>query len=332
MKRAGNLFHQITDFQNLYLAFKKAFKGTNRTDDSLSFYFNLEKELFVLKKELEAKTYQPGAYRHFKVFDPKERTISVAPFRDRVVHHAIVNILELIYEKRFIFDSYATRKEKGTHKAILRAQTFLRKNRWFLKADIEKYFENIDHDILLATLERKIKDRDALLLLERIIRNGGQNNKGLPIVNLTSQFLANVYFAPFDHFVKEELGERFYVRYMDDFVFFNKEKLHLKELCVKTEDYLREHLNLKLKERAVMINQRTHGLSFLGARVFPRLTRIKRESLKRCLKKFKERLNDMKKGKLSEERLRHSLDSIIGHLAFFNSQELTSSIFWGRCR
>lgn len=332
MKRAGNLFHRITDFQNLYLAFKKAFKGTNRTEDSLSFYFNLEKELFVLKKELEAKTYQPGAYRHFKVFDPKERTISVAPFRDRVVHHAIVNVLELIYEKRFIFDSYATRKEKGTHKAILRAQTYLRKNRWFLKADIEKYFENIDHNILIAILERKIKDRDALLLLERIIRNGGQNGRGLPIGNLTSQFLANVYLDPFDHFVKEELCERFYVRYMDDFIIFGKEKGHLKELRFRVEKFLRVQLNLRLKEKIVMINQRAHGLSFLGARVFPCLTRIKRESLKRCLKKFKERLNDMKNGKLSEERLRHSLDSIIGHLAFFNSQELTRNIFWGRCR
>lgn len=331
MKREGNLFHKITDFENLYLAFKKAFKGTNRTETTLSFFFNLEKELLDLKKELEDKTYQPEGYRHFKIHDPKERIISVAPFRDRVVHHAIVNILEPIYEKRFIFDSYATRKEKGTHKAILRGKDFLRKNRWFLKADIEKYFDNVDHKMLAAILARKIKDGDVLRLIEGIIKNGGKDGKGLPIGNLTSQFLANVYLDPFDHFVKEELGERHYIRYMDDFIIFSREKEPLKGLRFELEKFLRERLNLRLKEKALLINQRLHGLSFLGARIFPNLIRIKRESLKRCMKKLRQRMNEREQGKVSDERFKRSLDSIMGHISFFNCEELKRDIFWGRC-
>lgn len=322
MKRAGNLFRQVTEFQNLHLAFKKAFRGANRTEESLAYFFDLEKNLLALREDLEGKTYEPGAYRYFKVFDPKERVIAVAPFRDRVLHHAIVNILEPLYEKSFIFDSYATRKEKGTHKAIERAQAFLRKNRWFFKADIEKYFDSIDHQLLLAILERKIKDPDLLWLLRAIIANGGIDSRGLPIGNLTSQFLANVYLDPFDHFVKERLRVPFYIRYMDDFVLFNQEKETLKTLRPTLEHFLSTRLGLRLNQKVVLINQSGHGLGFLGARIFPNLKRIKRESLKRCLKKYRERLWERQAGRITEKAFGQSLASIVGHIGYFDSCEL----------
>ena len=145
MKRTGYLFETIYSFDNLYKAFKKAFKGSGRTPDSCRFHFNLENELLKLKNELESGIYQPEKYRFFKIFDPKERIISVAPFRDRVVHHAVVRVLEPIFEKTFIYDSYATRKFKGTHRAVKRAQNFLNKNFFYLKTDIKKYFNSIDH-------------------------------------------------------------------------------------------------------------------------------------------------------------------------------------------
>lgn len=330
MKRAGNLFPRITEFENLHRAFKKAFKGANRTEESLAYFFNLEKNLLALKEDLEGKTYQPGAYQYFKVFDPKERVIAVAPFRDRVVHHAIVNILEPLYEKSFIFDSYATRKEKGTHKAIERAQGFLRNNRWFLKADVEKYFDSIDHQVLLSLLKRKIKDPDLVWLLEGIIQNGGDNGRGLPIGNLTSQFLANVYLDPFDHFVKEELKVHFYLRYMDDFVVFDREKEKVKSWRSAMEGFLETRLKLRLNKKVVLINQSCHGLSFLGSRIFPNLVRIKRESLQRCLKKTRQKLWDYGEGRLSEEGLKQSLSSIIGHIGFFDSWELRKTIFNGQ--
>lgn len=327
MKRIGNLYQQVISFENCYLAFKKAFQGARKSEQSLQFYFNLEHELKKLIDELRTKSYHPAPYRYFTIYDPKEREIAVAPFRDRVVHHAIVNVLEPIYERCFIFDSYATRKNKGTHKAILRAQHFLRRNQWFLKADIQKYFFSIDHDILMEILKRKIKDKDLLWLLEKIIRHGGVKNKGIPIGNLTSQFLANVYLDPFDHFLKQRLHINYYIRYMDDFVIFSKDKSFLKALRSEIEHYLGNNLLLRLKEKSVIINQRIHGLGFLGARIYPKTIRIRSENLKRSLKKYQRRIRQFQSGALEEADLQRSLDSIIGYLSFFDSYELRKHLF-----
>src|SRR6056297_999097 len=166
MKRMGNLYPELCSFNNLV------------------------QNLTTLREGLEKETYQPGKYRTFEISDPKKRTISVAPFEDRVVHHAIVNILEPIYERRFIYDSYATRKDKGTHKAVRRAQTFLRSNKFYLKMDIQHYFDSVVQDILINIIAKKIKDKRLMRLIETIIRNGGDGMTGLPIGNLTSQFFA----------------------------------------------------------------------------------------------------------------------------------------------
>ena len=325
MKRKGNLYPEVIAFNNLYISFLKAFKGCRKNFESLSFFFDLERNLWQLKKELEEHSYCPGSYRYFKIYDPKERLIAVAPFKDRVVHHAIVNVLEPVYERRFIYDSYATRKDKGTHKAILRAQSFLRRNRWFLKTDIKKYFDSVDHDILLKILERKIKDKRMSYLLEKIIRNGGKDGKGLPIGNLTSQFLANVYLDIFDHFVKDKLRVRYYVRYMDDMAFFSNDKSDLKKLKNIFTDFLARELQLGFQNP--FINQQLNGLSFLGARIFPELLRIKPESLNRCVKKVKKRFYEQKQGRIEEENLKQGLASIDGYISFFNAQRLKREIF-----
>ncbi len=207
-----------------------------------------------------AGSYNPGDYSYFTIYEPKKRTISVVPFRDRVVHHALVNVLEPIYENRFIYDSYATRKGKGTHKAILRAQRFMRKNRWYLKMDIRKYFDSIYHAILNAILARKIKDPFILDLCRKIIAKGGDGRRGLPIGNLTSQFFANVYLDLFDHFIKDKLRITGYVRYMDDFCVFDSDRNSLMELRDKITFLLQERLRLEVKENAVLINSRLHGL------------------------------------------------------------------------
>ena len=144
MRRIGNLREPFLSFSNLYTAWKKAFRST-KTAKAYEYSFHLERNLFALHAELSSGLYFPGNYRYFSITDPKERIISVAPFKDRIVHHALVNILELVYERCFFCHSYATRKNKGTHKAITRAQTYLRKNRWYLKMDIAKYFDSIDH-------------------------------------------------------------------------------------------------------------------------------------------------------------------------------------------
>ncbi len=169
MIRSGNLYQQLCSFENLLLAYKKARRGTQTTESKV-FEFNLEKELLELSYELQSTSYQPSTYRYFTIFEPKERLISVATFRDRVVHHAIINLLEPIYEKTFIFHSYATRKNKGTHKAIYKAQEYCRKNLWFCKCDIHKYFDSINHEILINQLTRKVKDIELIRLIAKITK------------------------------------------------------------------------------------------------------------------------------------------------------------------
>lgn len=327
MKRVGYLFEKVTDFQNLLDAAKKAYKGSHHSHEAQDFWFHLEDELLNLQNELQSGIYRPGQYSYFFVCDPKKRKISVAPFRDRVVHHAVVNVLEPIYEKIFIYDSYATRKGKGTHRAIARAQKFLRKNRWFLKADVHKYFDSVDHTILKTILRKKIKDKRLLQLLDNIIDNGGNAGKGLPIGNLTSQFLANVYLNELDHYLKDQLGIRYYIRYMDDLVVFSDHKEELKQIKKWMQLFLMKKLKLRLKDKATYINQRLNGLTFLGSRIFPNHVRIKRENLKRSLKRLHWRENQFKKGLVEESIFFNSVQSILEHIKIANSRSLKMALF-----
>ncbi len=217
-------------------------KRTTRSVD-----YDWESNLLRLQRELIEGTYETGEYRHFFIREPKPRKISAAPFRDRVVHHAIVQMLEPIFERRFIHDSYACRRGKGTHRALDRAQKYLRKYDYYLKTDIVRFFPNVDHAVLVGLLGRTIRDIRLMQLIRHIIASGegvlrdqassgyfpGDDlfallrPRGLPIGNLTSQFFANVLLDPIDHFVKEELRQPGYVRYADDLVLFSDSKAGL---------------------------------------------------------------------------------------------------------
>ena len=308
---------EITAFPNLLRAFRLAKQGCGNTPEVCRFFFHLEPELLRLQRELKDGAYQPGGYYYFTIHDPKQRTIAVAPFRDRVAHHAIVGVLTPIYERRFIHDSYATRPGKGTHAAILRAQHFLRSRPYYLKADIAQYFDSVDHEILMEILRRTLKDRALLGLLERIIRNTPVAGKGLPIGNLTSQFLANVYLDPFDHELKDQRGIRGYLRYMDDFVLFHHSKQELLRLRKLIADDLAERFKLTLHEKVTYLNRATHGLSFLGMRIFRNWIRVKPENRRRSLKRMAARIDAWKRGELDEHALQQSLTSLVGHLRYF---------------
>ena len=321
MQRIGNLRETFLSFSNLHTAWKKAFKST-KTAEAYEYSFHLERNLFALQEELVAGSYLPGDYRYFSITDPKERIISVAPFRDRIVHHALVNILEPIYERAFFYHSYATRKNKGAHKAISQAQAYMRKNRWYLKMDIAKYFDSIDHTILFDLLSRKLKDKFILSVCRKIMDKGGDGERGLPIGNLTSQFWANVYLDRFDHFIKDELALPYYLRYMDDFVVFSNEKDFLKRLRRLMEDYLLLNLKLYTKPAATMLNSRLHGLPFLGVRIFPSTIRIKRENFKRSFARLKLREKEYTQGIISYGKYSASMMSLISHLTYWNSREL----------
>jgi len=309
VQRVGSLKEKFLSFENLYSAYKKARRST-KNYTSYKFAFHVEKELLLLQEELTNESYVHGGYYYFTIFEPKERVISIAKFRDRVVHHALVNVLEPIYEKQFIFDSYATRKDKSTHKAIKRAQVFLRKNRWFLKMDVKKFFGSIDHDVMNAVIRRKIKDRYILDLCKKIITKGGDGTKGLPIGNLTSQFFANVYLDALDHYVKEEQHQKFYVRYMDDFCVFGDDKDSLKRLSKSIAVFLQDKLKLKVKEPTTLINNGLHGLPFLGMRIFPQMIRLKRENFIRSFNKLKTREWEYNKGLIDYIRYTSSMQSL----------------------
>jgi retron-type reverse transcriptase len=241
------VFCHISSYGNLYNAFQKAQKGKRQKDYVIEFESNLDNNLRQLKYELEDFTYHPSPLKEFIVRDPKTRKIGASNFRDRVVYHAICNIIAPIFEKRFIHDSFANQVNKGTHKAVKRAEKFiqkfivqhavggvgvtLRKFRskcigYAFKADIRHYFDTVDHEILLEILKEKIKDPDAIWLVKLILSNHKTEikGKGMPLGNLTSQFFANVYLDKLDQYIKHELKIKYYIRYVDDFVIFHKDK------------------------------------------------------------------------------------------------------------
>ena len=245
MKRLKDLWAPLVSFENLWLAWCKARKGKRRSSQVGAFELGLESNLLALQQELQSGTYWPGCYRLFTIYERKERLIAAAPFRDRVVHHAVMNLIEPPLDCRFIFDSYACRRGKGTHAAVDRYQAWAPQYRYVLKLDIRRYFPSIDHRILKEKLRARIKDHQMLGLLDRIIdgspespANPGwfpgddlltplERRCGIPIGNLTSQFFANLYLDDFDHWVKEVLRAPAYLRYVDDMVLLDNDKRRL---------------------------------------------------------------------------------------------------------
>ena len=263
MKRYNNLFEQIISWQNFRLAFLKASKGKSRSSEVILFTTKLDENLEVLRHGIANQTYSIGEYRQFKIYDPKERIISVASFKDRVIHHAIINILEPIFEKQFIFHTYACRKGKGTHAAARYVFKKARSNNFFLKLDIKKYFASIDHTELKRQLIRIIKDKRCLILLFKIIDSYYfQENKGLPIGNLTSQFFANLYLSSLDHFILEQLKSACYARYMDDMIILADSVQELKEISHSIQMYIKQKLDLTLKQE--IYGKVSKGIPFLG--------------------------------------------------------------------
>lgn len=319
MQRIGGLFEVFCGFQNLLLAWKKTRKGSGKSAEGALFFQGLENELFALQAALIDGSWAPQPFRYFDIYDPKHRTIAVSAFRDRLVHHALVNVLEPVFEKSFIFDSYATRKGKGVHAAVFRAQHFLCRNRFYLKTDVEKFFDSVPHDLLLTILRRKIKDRRLLEVCEKIVCHGQSfaPGFGLPIGNRTSQFFANVYLNVLDHFIKDRLAVKGYVRYMDDFVIFHNDRNVLKSLRARTEDFLGENLMLQLKSSATFLNRPSNGLPFLGRRIFPGIIRLRTENLRRITARMGLRERQLCRGDIDEATFQHSMNSYWAMLSYY---------------
>jgi len=287
MKRASNLIDIIALEENIQMAFYKASKGKKDHEDVIYYAETLYWQIPLLQHQILNLELDIGHYHFFEVYDPKRRSICAASFPERVLHHAIMNICEPVLDACAIYDSYACRKGKGNLKALKRAQKFARQKMYYLKLDIKKYFDSIDHDITLKLLLRKIKDRDVILMFQSILDTYHTSlGKGLPIGNLISQHLANYYLNPFDHWIKEELGIKGYVRYMDDFILFEDNKTKLKHHLERIHQFLHEKLKLELKHN-IQLNYCSKGFPFLGFRIFPNKIRFTAHSRKRFIKKFK---------------------------------------------
>lgn len=314
MKRAKQLIERVADPENLRLAFWKAQKGKRAQREVLEFRGNLEVEIPALRRAFLTGTYHPAPYRRFRIHDPKEREICAAPLRDRVAQHALMNVCDPVFESYQIHDSYACRLGRGTHRAVERAQQFARRHDWFLKLDIRKYFDSIDQSVLKELLLRRIGDREVLRCFWRIIDSYETDpGKGVPIGNLTSQYFANHYLAVMDHYVKETLCCRAYVRYMDDFVLWGDEKAGLKAMGREVIAFLQGRLVLEVKP--MVLGNCARGMTFLGYRVFPEGIRLASRSRLRFRRKLAAVTKALKDGGLSEREAAVRAEPLVAFVA-----------------
>jgi RNA-directed DNA polymerase len=333
--------NQLHNWDNLLLAYRKASKGKRGHPDVAEFEYRLEGNLLQLKHELQDQSYQPGEYHSFYIHDPKIRLISAAPFRDRVVHHALCNLIEPIFEKSFIKDSYANRIGKGTHKALDRAQSFARRFKYVLTCDVRQFFPSIDHKIILGILKQNPSTNEHLWLIQKILDSGIgvlreeydmvyfagddlfsiQRPRGLPIGNLTSQFWANCYLNPFDHFVKRNLRCKGFLRYVDDFLLFSNDKGELKEWRAEIIHELCKY-RVTLHENKCQPRPVDEGIPFLGFTVYSDHRLLKREKGIAFQRKLKKLRIFKANGILSRVQFNASIQGWINHVRWGNTWRL----------
>jgi retron-type reverse transcriptase len=330
-----NIFREIISLENLFLAWDEFRKGKKNRKDVQEFEFNLEDNIFQLYQDLENKTYKHSKYASFYIQDPKLRHIHKATVRDRIIHHLVSKFLEQIYDKDFTFDSYSCRIRKGTHKAIKRLDKFsfpISKNNtssfYALKCDIRKFFDSIDHKILIDILKKRIKDIDFLWLISEIINSfySGDKNKGIPLGNLTSQHFANIYLNPFDKFIKHKLKAKYYIRYTDDFVILDTNRDYLEKIINLIEEFLNDNLKLSLHPNKIIIRKHHQGIDFLGYVSLPHCRILRTKTKIRMFKKIKSKIEDFKNGKISEESLNQTIQSYLGVLSHCNSYKLKKKL------
>jgi retron-type reverse transcriptase len=339
------MFETLTSWDNLLLAFRKASKGKRSQANVALFEYHLEENLLMLQAELQTGSYRPGGYVSFYIHEPKQRLISAAPFRDRVIHHALCNLIEPVFDRSFIADSYANRVGKGTHRALDRCQGFARQYRYALQIDVEQFFPAIDHTLLRDVLARKIDDARVMELIDLILA-GGQGilsevyqqrwfpgddllavnrPKGLPIGNLTSQFWANCFMNPFEHFVKRELRCRAYLRYVDDAALFADDKQTLwdwKVALVERLGRLRLTIHPAAQPRPV-----TEGVPFLGFILYPDRRRLKRRKGIHYRRKLRRLVAAYEAGEIPLEAVTASVQAWVNHARYGNTVGLRKALF-----
>ena len=344
MKIYKNLFWLIISPQALFKAWE-IFKSDKRNKpDVVEFEMDIEKHIFDLYRDLKQDMYHHGPYKGFWIHDPKVRRIHKATVRDRVLHHAIFRALNPIFEPTFIPNSFSCRVGKGTHKGVEKLREMIRAESrnntrpcYSLKCDVRKFFNSIDHTVLLEILGRKVKDEKVMSLMREVVgsfdavRTDLFDRKGVPIGNLTSQIFANIYMNEFDQFVKQRLKVKHYARYTDDFIFISSDKLYLETLLPPIQDFLRTKLYLELHPKKVTLTTHHRGIDFLGYVILPEHIKMRSKTRRRIPRKLRERVQLYKGNEISETSLKSSLQSymgVISHADAYEFGEETKNKFW----
>ncbi len=359
------MYTHLCTLENLLYAHTQAQLDNRYKRKICAFTFSLEENLFDLQWELCQGLYVPRPYTYFMLHDPKTRSIAAPDFRDRVVQHALVNVIQPLFERQFIYDSYACRMDKGTHLAAKRLKKFLMAARSFhgknipiyvLQCDIRKFFQSVSWDILLAIMDKTVPCPKTLALIHTIVtthhhivpvhtplssqlslfsssENPAQasisveQRTGLPIGNLTSQLFANIYLNELDHFVKDRLRVRWYGRYMDDFFVLHHDRTYLQQLCSTINVFLQEKLRLCLHPKKLTIKDVSAGVPFVGYRIFYDHVLVRGNTLRRIERNYRSKVKQGKHGKLTSQKLAQTKASIIGHFKHANSYGLTKNLF-----
>jgi retron-type reverse transcriptase len=333
--REKRLFARVIAFANLHRAFRGASAGKRDRRSVQEFEYHLESRLWEIRRELEEGTYRWGAYRRFVIQDPKRREIRAAPFRDRVVHHAIFDVLDPIFTRGFIADTYACLPGRGTHRAVERFRAFLRARcgaGYVVQCDVESYFASVDHEVLFDLVARRIGDPRLLELVRSLIAHGGEDSgRGMPIGNLTSQLFANLYLDSLDHFVKEELRVRHYVRYMDDFILLLDGRGEARARLAEIESFLSGRLRLRLNPRRIVLAPVSCPRDFLGYVQHPDgRTRVRRRSVRRLWRRLALLDARLERKELAWTSVRASLASWHGLAKHADAFRLSREIFGRR--
>ena len=343
--KSRSLFEDIVAFPALIAAAYRAAQGKRYTPGVAAFLANQEPEVLRLERELRSGRYRPGRYKEIEIFDPKHRIVSAAPFRDRVVHHAFCAVCEPIFERGFIHDSYANRVGKGTHRAVARYERFRDRADHVLRCDIFRYFPSIDHEILKGDLRRRIACERTLNLADRIIDGSNpqepvyqlfagddlltplERRRGLPIGNLTSQFFANLYLDGFDHFCKEVLRAKGYLRYVDDFALFHDDRKQLEAWRERIAAFL-EGRRLVLHPRKTTIQSTSIPAPFLGYVLLPDgQRRLPEDNVRRFRNRLRGLRDRWRQGTVTEEEVLIRVRSWVAHAEHANTRRLRRSIF-----
>lgn len=324
MKRHGNLWHKVIDMDNLREAYRLARKGKGRKEGVRKFAKKLDKNLEIIRDMLITKTFRTAAYTTRTIYEPKKRLIYILPFYpDRIVQHAVMNILEPIWDNMFIAESYACRAGKGMHKGSTKTMQFIRRNKYCLKCDIRKFYPSIHHETLKQIIRKKIKDKDVLWLLDDIIDSyPGETNT--PIGNFTSQWFGNVYMNELDMYVKHDLRVKCYLRYCDDFLFFANNKDELHDIAAKITAFCRDKLHLTLSKCDLFPVSR--GVDFLGYRHFPKYILLRKSTAQRAKRRIASILKRAHAGKITLGQFRSTVASYLGWMRWAKTYNLRQKL------